>query len=191
MIAVNKLDHPAAKTMVADLRWILRPRPRAQLEESPIVLTEALREEGVEALWDRLGEHRSHLESDGLLDERRRERLRGGGLRRVIVRAKAHLQRTVHDDPELAARARGRAGRRELDPLSASTRSSRRSSRLTLPTAADVERARERLASVARVTPTVRSATLSRPGRDVWLKAENLGFTGSFEVREPSIAWRR
>ncbi|HEU0303070.1 MAG TPA: threonine ammonia-lyase [Gaiellaceae bacterium] len=52
------------------------------------------------------------------------------------------------------------------------------------PTAADVERARERLAGVARVTPVVRSATFSRlAGRDVWLKAENLQRTGSFKVR--------
>jgi threonine dehydratase len=55
---------------------------------------------------------------------------------------------------------------------------------LTLPTAADVEEARARLAGVARETPTVRSATLSQlAGRDVWLKAENLQRTGSFKVR--------
>lgn len=52
------------------------------------------------------------------------------------------------------------------------------------PTAADVQRARERLAGVARLTPVVRSATCSRlAGRDVWLKAENLQRTGSFKVR--------
>ena len=55
---------------------------------------------------------------------------------------------------------------------------------MTLPTAADVEQARARLEGVARVTPIVRSATLSRlAGRDVWLKAENLQRTGSFKVR--------
>jgi len=53
-----------------------------------------------------------------------------------------------------------------------------------LPTAADVEQARARLAGVARETPTVRSATFSQlAGRDVWLKAENLQRTGSFKVR--------
>ena len=55
---------------------------------------------------------------------------------------------------------------------------------MTPPTAADVERARQRLAGVARVTPVVRSATFSElAGRDVWLKAENLQRTGSFKVR--------
>ncbi len=55
---------------------------------------------------------------------------------------------------------------------------------MTLPTTADVERAQERLAGVARVTPVFRSATFSHlAGRDVWLKAENLQRTGSFKVR--------
>jgi threonine dehydratase len=55
---------------------------------------------------------------------------------------------------------------------------------LTLPTAADVVRARERLDGVARATPIFRSATFSQlAGRDVWLKAENLQRTGSFKVR--------
>jgi threonine dehydratase len=52
------------------------------------------------------------------------------------------------------------------------------------PTAADVERARQRLAGVARETPVFRSATFSQLARrDVWLKAENLQRTGSFKVR--------
>ncbi len=55
---------------------------------------------------------------------------------------------------------------------------------MTLPTAADVERARAQLAGIARVTPVIRSETFSRlAGRDVWLKAENLQRTGSFKVR--------
>ena len=53
-----------------------------------------------------------------------------------------------------------------------------------MPAAADIERARERLAGVARVTPVYRSETFSRlAGRDVHLKAENLQRTGSFKIR--------
>jgi threonine dehydratase len=49
---------------------------------------------------------------------------------------------------------------------------------------ADIDRARERLAGVARVTPVFRSETLSRlAGREVHLKAENLQRTGSFKIR--------
>ena len=52
VIAVNKADHPAAKTMVADVRSILA-LDHERAWKPPIVLTEAVRGEGVEALWDR------------------------------------------------------------------------------------------------------------------------------------------
>jgi threonine dehydratase len=49
---------------------------------------------------------------------------------------------------------------------------------------AEIERARERLAGVARVTPVFRSETFSRlVGREIHLKAENLQRTGSFKIR--------
>jgi len=48
----------------------------------------------------------------------------------------------------------------------------------------DLERARERVAGIARLTPVYGSETFSRlAGRDVHLKAENLQRTGSFKVR--------
>jgi len=54
----------------------------------------------------------------------------------------------------------------------------------TVPTLADVEEARSRLADIAAVTPLYPSETLSRlAGREVRLKAENLQRTGAFKVR--------
>jgi threonine dehydratase len=54
----------------------------------------------------------------------------------------------------------------------------------TTPTLADIEAARARIDSHARVTPVYGSATLSREtGREVVLKAENLQRTGSFKIR--------
>ncbi|HZD86630.1 MAG TPA: threonine ammonia-lyase [Gaiellaceae bacterium] len=53
-----------------------------------------------------------------------------------------------------------------------------------VPGLPEIERARERLAGVARVTPVYPSETLSRlAGRRVDLKAENLQRTGSFKIR--------
>jgi threonine dehydratase len=53
-----------------------------------------------------------------------------------------------------------------------------------VPTIADVEAARERLAGVARVTPLYPTETFSRmTGREILLKAENLQRTGSFKIR--------
>jgi threonine dehydratase len=55
---------------------------------------------------------------------------------------------------------------------------------VTAPGLPEIERARERLAGVARVTPVFPSETLSRlTGRSVRLKAENLQRTGSFKIR--------
>ena len=54
----------------------------------------------------------------------------------------------------------------------------------TAPGLPDIERARERLDGVARVTPVYPTETLSRlAGRQVYLKAENLQRTGSFKIR--------
>ncbi|HEU0303069.1 MAG TPA: methylmalonyl Co-A mutase-associated GTPase MeaB [Gaiellaceae bacterium] len=117
VIAVNKLDHPAAKTMVADVRSILA-LDRDRDWRPPIVLTEALREEGVVELWAELAGHRSYLEGEGLLDDRRREHLAAEVFAVASARAKAHLERAVVDDPRLA-RVLEAVQRRELDPLTA------------------------------------------------------------------------
>jgi threonine dehydratase len=55
---------------------------------------------------------------------------------------------------------------------------------LTAPGLPEIERARERLDGVARVTPVYPTETFSRlAGRPVYLKAENLQRTGSFKIR--------
>jgi threonine dehydratase len=54
----------------------------------------------------------------------------------------------------------------------------------TVPSLADIEAARARIAGIARVTPVFPSETLSRlAGREVLLKAENLQRTGAFKIR--------
>ena len=54
----------------------------------------------------------------------------------------------------------------------------------TVPTLADIEAARGRIAGIARVTPVYPSETFShRVGREVLLKAENLQRTGAFKIR--------
>jgi threonine dehydratase len=54
----------------------------------------------------------------------------------------------------------------------------------TVPSLADIDAARTRIASLARITPVYSSETLGRlSGRRVFLKAENLQRTGSFKIR--------
>jgi LAO/AO transport system kinase len=117
VIAINKMDHPAAKTMQSEVRSILS-LDRDREWKPPIVLTEAMRDENVAQLWQRIEEHRAFLERDGRLEERRRRNLAGEVFAVASSRAKLHLQATVADDPELR-RLLEEVQARELDPLSA------------------------------------------------------------------------
>jgi LAO/AO transport system kinase len=117
VIAINKMDHPAAKTMLNEVRSILS-LDRERAWRPPIVLTEATRGENVDTLWEKIAEHRAYLESNGLLEQRRRKNLAGEVFAVASGRAKTHLERAVEGDPELQ-RLLDEVQRRELDPLSA------------------------------------------------------------------------
>ena len=117
VIAINKLDHPAAKTMLNEVRSILSLDTESEWRP-PIVLTEATRGENVPELWEKIEAHRAYLEESGQLDERRRRNLAGEVFAVASARAKQHLERAVADDPELR-RLLDEVQRRELDPLSA------------------------------------------------------------------------
>jgi LAO/AO transport system kinase len=117
VIAINKMDHPAAKTMLNEVRSILA-LDRSRDWNPPIVLTEATRGENVPELWQKIGDHRAHLESSGELDARRRQNLAREVFSVASARARAHIERAVQDDPELR-RVLDAVQARELDPLSA------------------------------------------------------------------------
>jgi LAO/AO transport system kinase len=117
VIAVNKRDHPAARTMVSEVRSILALDVDPDWEP-PIVLTEAVRGEGVDELWTRVVEHRRHLEESGTLADRRARNLAGEVFAVASARARTHLQEAVAEDEELR-RLLGEVQRRELDPLTA------------------------------------------------------------------------
>jgi LAO/AO transport system kinase len=117
VIAINKMDHPAAKTMLAEVRSILG-LDKTHEWRPPIVLTDATRGENVPELWEKIVEHRTYLESSGQLEERRRRNLAGEVFSVASARAKQHIERAVADDPELR-RVLDAVQRRELDPLSA------------------------------------------------------------------------
>ena len=117
VIAINKLDHPAAKTMLKEVRSILS-LDKERAWRPPIVLTEATRGENVPELWEKIEAHRAFLDGEGLLEQRRRENLAGEVFAVASARAKAHLERAVAGDPELR-RLLDEVQSRELDPLSA------------------------------------------------------------------------
>jgi LAO/AO transport system kinase len=117
VLAINKSDHPAAKTMLNEVRSILA-LDREREWKPPIVLTDALRSVGVEELWEKLASHRAYLERDGALDERRRRNLAGEVFAVASSRATRHLERAVAESPELRTLLDA-VQRRELDPLTA------------------------------------------------------------------------
>jgi GTPase len=116
VIAVNKMDHPGAKTMLNEVRSIValaEPDRRP-----PILLTEALRGENIVALWAAIEDGRTALASDGRLEERRRKNLAAEVFAVASSRANAHLRAAVAGDPGLQ-RVLAKVEERELDPLTA------------------------------------------------------------------------
>jgi len=117
VIAINKSDHPAAKTMLNEVRSVLA-LDGGRDWKPPIVLTEAVRGENVPELWAKVAEHRAYLVDAGQLEERRRRNLAREVFAVASGRAKQHLEAAVAGDPELR-RLLDEVQRRELDPLSA------------------------------------------------------------------------
>ena len=117
VIAVNKMDHPMAKAMLTEVRQVLALGPRDGWRP-PIVLTEAVRGEGVDTLWEKIAEHRAWLEAEGELERRRRRNLSAEVFQVASARARRHLEATVRDSPELR-RLLGDVQERRLDPLTA------------------------------------------------------------------------
>jgi LAO/AO transport system kinase len=117
VIAINKMDHPMAKTMLSEVRQVLSLGPNDGWQP-PIVLTEAVRGEGVDTLWERIQDHRSWLEAEGELERRRRRNLAQEVFAVASARARRHLEETVREDAELR-RLLDEVQARRLDPLTA------------------------------------------------------------------------
>ncbi|MEP6812723.1 MAG: methylmalonyl Co-A mutase-associated GTPase MeaB, partial [Actinomycetota bacterium] len=100
VIAINKMDHPAAKTMLNEVRSILG-LDRDREWRPPIVLTDATRGENVPELWEKIAAHRAYLEDSGQLEARRAKNLAGEVFSVASARAKQHLEHAVSGDPEL------------------------------------------------------------------------------------------
>ncbi|MFZ1878682.1 MAG: methylmalonyl Co-A mutase-associated GTPase MeaB [Gaiellaceae bacterium] len=117
VIVINKMDHPMAKTMMSEVRQVLSLGPYDGWKP-PIVLTEAMRGEGIDTLWEKIGEHRAWLESEGQLESRRQRNLAHEVFSVASTRARRHLEETVAEDGELR-RLLAEVQARKLDPLTA------------------------------------------------------------------------
>jgi len=117
VIAVNKMDHPAAQTMVEEVRSIVALDPVRERRPA-ILLTEALRGEGIAELWDALDTRRHDLVERGELESRRRRNLSGEVEALAVARLRQVVRGAMADDPRVRELVDG-VQRREVDPLSA------------------------------------------------------------------------
>ena len=117
VIAINKMDHPAARTMLQEVRSIVALDPVRERRPA-ILLTEALRGEGVPELWDALEQRRRQLDDRGELDVRRQRNLSGEVEALAVARIRQLVRRTMEDDPAVRE-LMGGVQRREVDPLTA------------------------------------------------------------------------
>jgi len=119
VIVVNKADHPLTDTMVREIKGVLALGPRESWQV-PIVKTEAVRAEGVEALMQALSDHHAHIEAEGTLSERRRRNLMNEVLAIATYRMRRELEASLREDPAVQDLL-DRVVSRELDPASAAT----------------------------------------------------------------------
>jgi LAO/AO transport system kinase len=123
IIVINKSDHPAARTMRAEIRSVLSLDATAQ--RVPIVETEAFRAEGIAELWQAVLDHRRRLEEGGGLEERRRQSIEHEVVAVAVAQARRRLSAALEQDPELR-RLLDEVHARRLDPLTATREISER-----------------------------------------------------------------
>jgi GTPase len=117
VIVVNKMDHPAAQTMLQEVRSIVALDP--DRERRPrILLTDALRGEGVAELWEALRVRRAELDERGELARRRERNLSGEVETLAVARLRERVREAMSGDGAVREAVDG-VTRRELDPLTA------------------------------------------------------------------------
>lgn len=117
VIVINKADHPLTDTMVREIKGVLALGPHEGWQV-PIVKTEAIRDEGVPELLEKLAEHRAYIEAEGTLSQRRRRNLMSEVLGIATFRMRRELEAAVREDPSVQELL-DRVVARELDPASA------------------------------------------------------------------------
>ena len=101
VIAINKIDHPAAKTMLNEVRSILALDHDRDVAAADRAHRGDARRGRRPSSGRRSRRTARTSRSDGRLEERRRRNLAGEVFAVASARAKAHLEHAVADDPEL------------------------------------------------------------------------------------------
>ena len=117
VIVVNKSDHPMTDSMVREIRNVLQLGPELEWK-IPIVTTEAGEGKGVDELVEQLSNHRTFIEEEGTLAERRRRNLMSEVIALATGRMRRKLESSVREDPEIQELL-DEVVARKVDPASA------------------------------------------------------------------------
>ncbi|MFC1871322.1 methylmalonyl Co-A mutase-associated GTPase MeaB [Chloroflexota bacterium] len=117
ILVVNKCDYPEAQNMVSNLQGILHSRS-GDGWQTPIVMTEAIHNKGIDELIQRIKEHRQFLEANGGLTQRRQQQRRAEFMDRLQFKAIEELKRALKENDNLSSYLE-RIDRGEIDPYSA------------------------------------------------------------------------
>ena len=119
IFCINKSDSPQAKNAASEVRSILEIGHELDPDPwfPPIVMTRGDTGEGVQELKDTIQKHRTFLEEDGRMGERRRAALRDFVVSWATNRLEKEMnERLNREDTEIIEKVYNR----ELDPISAS-----------------------------------------------------------------------
>ena len=103
--------------MLNDIRGVISLDPESR-HRAAVVLTEAVRGEGIDPLWSTLVDRRDALAAAGELEARRRRNLADEVVGAATARARAGIETAIAQEPELAELIAA-VQRREIDPLTA------------------------------------------------------------------------
>ncbi len=120
LFVVNKADRPEADRAVTEIKMMLGLAPERRWRP-PVIKTVAISGAGVEEVLAGIREHRAHLEAEGALEARRRERRRAEVLRSLEARIKEDILGRARADGSLEVLLDQVADGR-LDPHSAAER---------------------------------------------------------------------
>lgn len=96
IFVMNKSDHPDAELAAQEIEATLKLKDAPEGAWSPpVVLTSALERTGIELLIEHIGEHRRHLESNGLIEARRRSILHSRVRNALMDRMERRLRGSI------------------------------------------------------------------------------------------------
>ncbi len=109
IFVVNKADLGGAektRRLIQDAMALAPHRSGKPSWEPPILLTSAVKEEGVATLWEAVGRHRTFLQESGALKDRRLQRLKQEVIALVAERARDAARRALEGDTPVARKLR-------------------------------------------------------------------------------------